>query len=66
MVDRNESRLIARELRNRIDSVSDGGDHIKRAARRSGARAATPHDPMRGERAPPKTGEAASTARKGS
>jgi hypothetical protein len=43
MIDRNESHLIARERRNR-GSSSDGGDHVKRAARRSKGRAAAPPD----------------------
>ncbi len=48
MIDRNESHLIAREQRNR-GSSSNGGDHIKRAARRSKGRAVAPEAVRAGE-----------------
>jgi hypothetical protein len=63
MVDRNESHLIAREQRNR-GSSSDGGDHVKRAARRTKDRAAAQHDAARPGQ--PSIGEPPATPRSGS
>lgn len=52
MIDRSESHLIARELRNRSDSVNEGGDRAIRVARRFNARG-NPHEPKRGPRIEP-------------
>ena len=47
MIDRSESHLIARELRNRSESVNEGGDRATRVARRFSARG-NAHEPKRG------------------
>jgi len=52
MIDRSESHLIARELRNRSDSVIQGGDRATRVARRFSAHGGA-HEPKRGPRIEP-------------
>jgi len=52
MIDRSESHLIARELRNRSVSVTEGGDRATRVTRRFNARG-NPHEGKRGARIEP-------------
>lgn len=52
MIDRSESHLIARELRNRGDSIAEGGDRAKRATRRFSARG-NAHEPKHAARVEP-------------